>query len=124
VHPRVWILLGCVWAAVGVATGAFGAHALKAALEARGTLATWDTAVRYQLVHALALIAFGLFRERTSGNDFPPVLLFLGSLCFSGSLYALSFEFWKGLMGPITPLGGVMMIAGWLGFAREALRRR
>lgn len=123
-HPRVWILLGCVWAAIGVATGAFGAHALEAALEARGSLATWDTAVRYQLVHALALIAFGLHRERTTGNDFPAVLLFLGSVFFSGSLYALSFEILKGLMVPLTPLGGVLMILGWLGFAREALRAR
>ena len=46
------------------------------------------------------------------------------SFFFSGSLYALSFDFLKSVMGPLTPLGGLMMIAGWLGFAREALRRR
>ena len=123
-HPRVCILLGCVWAALGVLLGAFGAHWLKDTLEASGQLATWETAVRYQLVHALALIAFGLFRERTTGKDFPAALLFFGSVFFSGSLYALSLDFLAKLMGPITPLGGALMILGWLGFAREAVRSR
>ena len=123
-NPRLWILLGCVWAALGVGLGAFGAHALRAALTAHSTLDVWETAVRYQLVHALALIAFGLFSERTRGGDYPGLLFLFGSFFFSGSLYALAFETWKGLMGPLTPLGGVLMILGWLGFAREALRRR
>jgi len=122
-NPRAWILLGCVWAALGVVCGAFGAHALKETLQPE-QLVTWETAVRYQLVHALALVLFGLFGERTTGKDFPGVLLFLGSLCFSGSLYALCFGFLTSLMGPITPLGGLLMILGWIGFAREALRRR
>jgi uncharacterized membrane protein YgdD (TMEM256/DUF423 family) len=123
-HPRIWIFLGCVWAALGVGLGAFGAHALKETLTANGTLETWETGVRYQLVHALALIAFGLFRERNPGKDWPAPLFLFGSLFFSGSVYALSFDFMKALMGPVTPLGGVLMILGWLGFAREALRRR
>jgi uncharacterized membrane protein YgdD (TMEM256/DUF423 family) len=122
-NPRAWILVGCVWAALGVVLGAFGAHALEDTL-APEKLADWDTAVRYQLVHALALVAFGLFGERTNGKDYPGVLLLLGSLCFSGSIYALCFEFLVRLMGPITPLGGVMMIGGWIGFALEARRRR
>lgn len=122
-HPRIWIFLGCVWAAIGVGLGAFGAHALKETLTASGKLETWETGVRYQLFHALALIAFGLFRERNPGRDFPAPLLLLGSVFFSGSIYALSFDFMNALMGPITPLGGLLMIVGWLGFAREALRR-
>ncbi|NOT29927.1 MAG: DUF423 domain-containing protein [Planctomycetes bacterium] len=122
-NPRLWIFLGCVWAALGVVLGAFGAHWLKGTLTPE-QLANWDTAVRYQLVHALALIAFGLFSERTHGKDYPALLFLFGSLFFSGSIYALCFEFWKGLMGPITPLGGLLLILGWLGFAREALRRR
>src|SRR5262245_60448793 len=109
---RVWILLGCSWAAIGVVLGAFGAHALKATLTPE-QLANWDTAVRYQLLHALALIAFGLFGERSSGRDYPGILLFAGSLFFSGSIYALCFELAKSVMGPLTPLGGVMMILGW-----------
>ena|SRR5688572_17458896 len=122
-HGRAWILLGCCWAALGVVLGAFGAHMLKATL-APEQLANWDTAVRYQLVHALALVAFGLFGERTSGKDYPGILLLLGSLFFSGSIYALCFGFLTKVMGPITPLGGVMMIGGWIGFALEARRRR
>lgn len=122
-HGRAWILLGCAWAALGVVLGAFGAHLLKDKL-APEQLANWDTAVRYQLVHALALVAFGLFGERSSGKDYPGVLLLLGSLFFSGSIYALCFGFLKSVMGPITPLGGVMMIGGWIGFALEARRRR
>jgi uncharacterized membrane protein YgdD (TMEM256/DUF423 family) len=120
---RAWILLGCSWAALGVVLGAFGAHLLREKLDAE-KLANWDTAVRYQLVHALALVAFGLFGERTSGKDYPGVLFLLGSLCFSGSIYALCFGFLPSVMGPITPLGGVMLILGWIAFAREAARRR
>lgn len=123
-NPRIWIFLGCVWAAIGVVLGAFGAHALEETLAASGKLETWETGVRYQLFHALALIAFGVFRERAPGKDFPAPFLFLGSALFSLSIYALCFDFMKGVMGPLTPLGGLLMIVGWLGFAREALRRR
>ena len=122
--PRAWIAIGCVWAALGVGLGAFGAHALKTALEGSGQLANWDTAVRYQLVHALALVAFGLFSERSRGRDWPALLLLGGSFFFSASIYALCFGFLTSVMGPITPLGGLMMILGWIGFALEALRRR
>ena len=117
------LLVGALLGAAGVAAGAFGAHGLKERLTPEA-LGWWDTASRYQLVHALALIAFGLFSERSSGKDYPGALLLLGSLFFSGSLYALCFDFLKSVMGPVTPLGGLMMIFGWLGFAREALRRR
>jgi uncharacterized membrane protein YgdD (TMEM256/DUF423 family) len=122
-HGRAWILLGCSWAALGVVLGAFGAHLLKDTLPPN-ELANWDTAVRYQLVHALALVAFGLFGERTSGRDYPGLLLLFGSFFFSGSLYALCLGFLTSVMGPITPLGGAMMICGWIGFAHEARRRR
>jgi uncharacterized membrane protein YgdD (TMEM256/DUF423 family) len=120
---RAWILLGCSWAALGVVLGAFGAHYLKDVL-APEPLANWDTAVRYQLVHALALIAFGLFGERSSGRDYPGILLLLGSFLFSGSIYSLCFGFLARVMGPLTPLGGLLMILGWVLFAREAVRRR
>jgi uncharacterized membrane protein YgdD (TMEM256/DUF423 family) len=58
------------------------------------------------------------------GRDYPAVLLFVGSVFFSGSIYVLCFELLRGVMGPLTPLGGLMLILGWLGFAHEAVRRR
>jgi uncharacterized membrane protein YgdD (TMEM256/DUF423 family) len=122
-NPRAWILAGSLWAALGVVLGAFGAHALKDTLTP-DQLLTWDTAVRYQLVHALALVAFGLFGDRSSAKDYPGLLFLFGSFFFSGSLYALCFDFAKPVMGPLTPLGGLLMICGWIGFARESLRRR
>jgi uncharacterized membrane protein YgdD (TMEM256/DUF423 family) len=120
-HPRVWVFLGCVWAALGVGLGAMGAHALEQRLDP-AQLAVWETGVRYHLFQALGLIAFGLYRERNHAKDLAAGLLFLGSLLFSGSLYALSFGWMKGVMGPVTPLGGFLMIAGWLLFARETMR--
>jgi len=123
VNPRLWILLGSLLGALGVGLGAFGAHLLKTRL-APEALASWETGVRYQLFHALALIAFGLFSERTRGRDYPGVLFFLGTLAFSGSLYLLSFGLWKTLMGPLTPLGGTLLIVAWIGFAHESVRRR
>jgi len=123
-NARPWIALGCLSAAVAVALGAFGAHAWKDALTERGQLANWDTAVRYQLVHALALIVFELFRERTNTRTFTAWMFFFGSVAFSGSLYALCFGIGKTLMGPLTPLGGLLLLAGWIAFAVAALRRR
>jgi uncharacterized membrane protein YgdD (TMEM256/DUF423 family) len=122
--PARWIVAGCVLGALAVALGAFGAHAWKETLEARGTLANWETAVRFQLVHALALVVFALFRERHPGKALPGWMFFLGATCFSGSLYLLCFGIAKSLMGPITPLGGVMLIGGWLAFAIDGLRAR
>jgi uncharacterized membrane protein YgdD (TMEM256/DUF423 family) len=122
-NPRAWIFLGCLSAALAVGLGALGAHLLEQRLEP-AQLVVWETGVRYQLVQAFGLIAFGLFRERAGRSDLPAVLLFLGSVAFSGSLYALAFGLMKGLMGPVTPLGGLLMIAGWLFFAREAVRGR
>lgn len=119
-----WIAAGCLLGAVAVALGAFGAHALKDTLVERGTLANWETAVRFQLVHAVALVAFALFRERHPGKGFPGWMFFLGATCFSGSLYLLCLGIAKSLMGPLTPFGGLLLIGGWIAFALEALRAR
>jgi len=122
-RARNWIAVGCLWAAVGVALGAFGAHAWKAALEERGQLANWDTGVRYQLVHALALIVFELWRERAGGKSFPAWCFLVGSVCFSGSIYALCFGIGKSFLWPLTPLGGVLLMCGWISFASSSIRR-
>jgi len=111
---RLFFTLGSLSAAVAVVLGAFGAHALKARLDAN-LLAAFETGVRYQLTHALALLAVAWACTRWPG---PAVvasgwLFVAGTLLFSGSLYALSLSGLRWL-GAITPLGGVAWIAGWL----------
>jgi uncharacterized membrane protein YgdD (TMEM256/DUF423 family) len=117
-----WIAIGALSGALSVALGAFGAHALKDTL-APEQLAVWTTAVHYQALHALALIAFGAVAERWSTRSCAAWCFLIGTLLFSGSLYALSLGAprWS---GAITPFGGVAFIAGWLAFAWSAWRAR
>ena len=94
---------------LAVALGAFGAHALKASLEASGMMDAWNKAVLYHLVHAVALVALSL---SGAGNRATYFLLAAGIVLFSGSLYtmALSNVRW---LGAITPLGGLCFLVGW-----------
>ena len=111
--PRSWVALGALLAGLAVAAGAFGAHGLRARLSP-DMLQVFETAARYQMYHALALIAVGLMADRWPS----PLLgtagwLFLaGIVLFSGSLYGLTLSGVR-LLGAITPLGGVAFIAGW-----------
>ena len=108
-------LYGALLAATGVAFGAFGAHALKATLSP-AMLEVFETGVRYQMYHALGLLALGAmpgFQGQTHlAPSRAPGLLLAGTCVFSGSLYLLSFTGVKWL-GAITPIGGVLMLAGW-----------
>lgn len=100
---------GAVLAGLGVVLGAFGAHALEARVTAE-RLVTFETAVRYQLVHALAILAAALV-----GGDraiFAGILFIAGTAVFSGSLYLLVITGIRWL-GAITPIGGVAFIVGW-----------
>ena len=119
---RHWIAIGALSGAVSVALGAFGAHGLKAHF-APEQLATWNTSVHYQALHALALIMFGLFAERWNARSCAGWCFVIGTLLFSGSLYALALGAprWS---GAITPFGGGAFIAGWLVFAWNAWRAR
>ena len=117
-----------VWAAVlggtGVIMGAFGAHALRDTLERGGFREAWDTASKYQLLHAAALLGFaGWIRASptppTGPAQWAPRLWVLGTVLFSGSLYALSLGGPRWL-GPVTPLGGASLIAGWVAAALSA----
>jgi len=119
---RRWLLLGALSAAVAVAAGAFGAHGLKSMLGA-DRLAVWDTAARYQLIHALALVALGSLAARRHGGPLQAGgwLFVAGTVLFSGSLYLLAVTGVRWL-GAVTPLGGVAFIAGWLCLAWAAWR--
>lgn len=105
-------------AALGVGLGAFGAHALKNMLPA-DLLAIFETGVRYQMYHALALVALGAARFQSKGI----VLLFVGTLIFSGSLYLLALTDVR-VLGAITPIGGVLQIAGWVWIALDARKNQ
>lgn len=110
---RSILIGGTLLAGVGVALGAFGSHAL-AAWVTPNYLDTWQTAVRYQLIHALALLAVGAVQMQTSRLYLlgPAYCLGIGSLIFSGSLYALVL-LQLPLLGALTPLGGLAQLAGW-----------
>jgi uncharacterized membrane protein YgdD (TMEM256/DUF423 family) len=107
-----FIRIGAALAFLGVALGAFGAHALRDRLTP-AMLQVWNTAVTYHLIHALAIFALGLY-ARASGADVKVAasLLLAGTLVFSGSLYTLSLTGIKPI-GAITPIGGVLFLVGW-----------
>lgn len=121
---RVFFTLGAVLALLGVALGAFGAHALKARL-APELLAVFDTGVRYQLIHALALLAVAWAHTRWPGRVLAAAgwLFVVGTLLFSGSLYVLSLSGVRA-WGAVTPFGGVAFLAGWLCLALAPWRGR
>lgn len=119
---RLWFGLGAAFGAVGVMLGAFGAHGLKARV-GPADLAIWETAAKYHLIHALALLAAGWANERWPGawSLASGWLFTAGIVVFSGTLYAmvLTGQRW---LGAITPIGGVCLIAGWCALAVAAFR--
>jgi uncharacterized membrane protein YgdD (TMEM256/DUF423 family) len=121
---RTFVLLGAVLACLGVAGGAFGAHSLKALLPA-DLLAVFETGVRYQMYHALALLFVGWAIERFPSPHVRRAgwLFTIGIVLFSGSLYALSLSGVRWL-GAVTPLGGAALIAGWALLALGCWRAR
>ena len=110
---QLYRLLGSILAFSAVLLGAFGAHALKETLSANDSIQTWETAVRYQMWHAIALI---LLSMNSLSNPIPKMIgpcFAIGTILFSGSLYGLALDGPKWL-GPITPLGGLSLMIGWL----------
>jgi uncharacterized membrane protein YgdD (TMEM256/DUF423 family) len=120
-HDRTFAA-GALLAGIGVACGAFGAHALRERLEAAETLELWHTAVRYQVWHGLALLSVGFLRERRPVPVAVSWLLGVGAVLFSGSLYGLALGFLRSVLGPVTPLGGLCLLAGWTLLAVAAWR--
>jgi uncharacterized membrane protein YgdD (TMEM256/DUF423 family) len=120
---RVFFGCGAVSAMLAVAAGAFGAHALRARLTP-AHLAIFETGARYQIYHALALLAVGWAVARWPGPlpVYAGWLFVLGSIVFSGSLYILALtgvRWW----GAVTPIGGVAFLAGWLCLVLTVVRR-
>lgn len=105
--------LGAVLGFLGVAAGAFGAHALRGRLDP-AMLQVFETAARYQLVHAVALLFVGRFAAEAprAGATGAAWAFLAGVPLFSGSLYALALT-GQPLWGAVTPLGGVAFLAGW-----------
>jgi uncharacterized membrane protein YgdD (TMEM256/DUF423 family) len=121
---RAAVVAGALFGLTGVAAGAFGAHALKARLDP-DALAVFETGARYQLIHALALLGAAWVAQQWPGRAarLSAMLFGAGIVLFSGSLYALALSGVRGL-GAITPVGGVLLLLGWLAMALAALRGR
>ncbi|MDN5849120.1 MAG: DUF423 domain-containing protein [Nitrococcus sp.] len=112
---KLFMILGSLNLFLGVALGAFGAHGLRARV-APEMLAVWHTAVEYQLVHALGMLAVGLVLPQltaTSGVAGAGWLMLGGIVVFSGSLYGLVLTGARWL-GAVTPFGGVLFLLAWL----------
>jgi uncharacterized membrane protein YgdD (TMEM256/DUF423 family) len=122
---RAALAAGTIAMFVAVAAGAFGAHALESTLTA-ARMGVWQTAVRYEAWHGLALIGVGVLMQgpapRARALRLAAWLFAAGIVLFSGSLYALVLADARGL-GAITPLGGAALLAGWATFAWAVLRR-
>ena len=125
---KLWLVLGALLGGLAVILGAFGAHGLEAALESQRQmadglseaeitkkLANWETAARYQMYHALALVGVGLLTSRRCGRaiNVAGSTFTLGTLIFSGCLYLLVLTGHKWL-GAVVPLGGALLITGWV----------
>ena len=118
-----WVAIAGVTGLIAVAAGAFGAHFLKDRLSP-DDLANFEVAVRYQMYHALALlaVAFVASMRPSRAASASAVCMVLGVVLFCGSLYGLALMDWR-FLGPVTPIGGVLFICGWLLLVVAALGR-
>lgn len=122
------VVTGAILILISIVLGAFGAHALKEVL-LPAELASFETGVRYQVYHGLALLAIGL-NANAIGFSLKWVfnLILVGVILFSGSIYGLSLDELMQLkfsfLGPITPLGGLLMIIGWIILIVQLIRSK
>lgn len=121
---RTFFLWGASFGLLGVALGAFGAHALAEMLEETGRKDTFETAVRYQFYHAFALLVTASVYRQQPGKwlKWGGLLFIFGIAIFSGTLYALCLTGISWL-GAITPLGGLSLMGGWLALAVGLFRK-
>lgn len=117
-------MIGAVFAFLSVAFGAFGAHVLAGQLSTQ-MLGVYNTGAQYEMYHALALLAVGIFLHLNVGGKSMRVagwLFTIGIVLFSGSLYVLSMTGATAL-GALTPIGGLLLLAGWVSFALAIAKR-
>ncbi len=115
------LAVGAVLGLLGVAAGAFGAHALRETVGARD-LEIWRTGAHYQQLHAVVLVAIGLWRPRERAASVAAIAFVAGILIFSGTLYAMVLGGPR-VLGAVTPLGGLALMAGWAALAVVGLQR-
>lgn len=116
------IKIVAILGALGVGIGAFGAHGLKPYLDVAQT-ETFKTATLYHFIHIVAMLTIAMNSTRSKANNLSFYLFLAGVVCFSGSLYILSTRHLYGgdtwnFVGPITPIGGLLFIFGWLNLLR------
>lgn len=109
----MWLSIAAISGTLAVIAGAFGAHGLRERVTP-DQVAAWSTAAQYQLIHSAALLALALYALGADRSiRLPGALFLIGIILFSGSIYLLVLTPWRWL-GPITPIGGLFFIAGWL----------
>ncbi|KAF2217957.1 hypothetical protein CERZMDRAFT_92588 [Cercospora zeae-maydis SCOH1-5] len=109
-----WWIFGALSGASSVAFGAFGAHGLKGRGIAPEKIASWQTAAHYQLIHSLAIL---VAEHAAPKNVWAKGLFTAGIIGFSGSIYALVLNKEARILGPVTPMGGLCLIGGWVALA-------
>ncbi|MBE7178884.1 MAG: DUF423 domain-containing protein [Mucilaginibacter polytrichastri] len=123
------LMTAAITGALAVILGAFGAHALKSRISEQA-LETWHTGVQYQFYHVLALLFLAIISTQTGLNvRFSATCFTAGIILFSGSLYLLSLREmlqapWLKFLGPVTPIGGLLFIAGWVNLGIAGLRMK
>lgn len=112
---KLFLQVGSLFGAVGVMVGAFGAHALKPMLMASGRFETFETGVRYQFYHAIALVLIGILSKHISNKTltYSGYCILAGVLIFSGALYTICFT-GLNVFGAVAPIGGTLLVIGWL----------
>lgn len=113
-----WVFTGAVFGFLGVALGAFGAHGLENVLSSEN-MSRWNTAVLYNLIHAVAIVSAGLKAEKFA---LPCLFFSIGILLFSFSLYVYSLTSVK-IFAMITPFGGLSFLAGWIMLMIKSLKK-
>ena len=122
------VISGVILIVLAIILGAFGAHALKEKLSV-SDLQTFEVGIRYQMYCGIGLLVVGLSAQQLSFSLKPFLtLLTLGSVLFSGSIYLLAMQDIFGMklsfLGPVTPIGGLLMIAGWILFLAKVLKMK